>query len=71
MGQTKRKTVSDRLRWQIEHCGRTRYRISKDTGINQAALHRFVVVQTGLSLETVDKLADYFGLELGPRAEQK
>ena len=69
MTRTPPKTVSGCLRWQIEHCGKTRYQIAKETGVDQAALHRFIVGKTGLNLDTVDTLADYFGLELRPKAK--
>jgi DNA-binding Xre family transcriptional regulator len=58
-------TVSEQLRQAIERCGQTRYRISMETGIDQAALSRFVNdPDTGLTLASVDKLCSYLGLEL-------
>jgi transcriptional regulator with XRE-family HTH domain len=45
----------------------TRYQIAKDTGIDQAALMRFVRGQTSPRLDKADVLADYLGLELTKR----
>lgn len=56
--------ISDQLKKAIEECGQSRYRISQETGIEEAALSRFVNGKRGLTLETVDRLADYFGLRL-------
>lgn len=41
----------------------SRYRIWKDTGIDQSVLHR-IVNGGSCSLETADKLCEYLGLEL-------
>jgi transcriptional regulator with XRE-family HTH domain len=58
------KTISDQLRAAIESAGVSRYRIGKETGVNEAALSRFMSRKTGLDLSTVDRLAAYLGLEL-------
>jgi hypothetical protein len=50
----------------IEKCGKSRYQISKDTGIDQAILCRVVNGGT-CGLRTADKLCEYLGLELRPR----
>ena len=57
-------TVSDRRRVAIEAAGVSRYRISKETGVEQSALSRFVNGTRGLDLSSVDRLAAYLGLEL-------
>jgi transcriptional regulator with XRE-family HTH domain len=44
--------------------GVSRYRISKDTGVEQSALSRFMSGERGLDLVSVEKLAEYLGLEL-------
>jgi hypothetical protein len=56
----------------IEKSGRTRYQISKETGVDQAALCR--IVQGGrCGMATAEKLCEYLGLELRPvkRARSK
>ncbi len=64
------KTVAEKLRHEIETCGKSRYSISKSTGIKEASLCRFM--QGGsLKIETVDKLLDYFGYEIRKKARRK
>jgi len=57
-------SLSKELRKKINECGTTSYRISKDTGIDPASLGRFVKGQRGLSLYAIEKLMDYFNLEV-------
>ncbi|HEX8523292.1 MAG TPA: helix-turn-helix transcriptional regulator [Tepidisphaeraceae bacterium] len=65
------KNLSGRLRERIEQSGESRYRIARVTGISQAALSRFMSAERGLSLESADKLAEYFNLELVPAKRQR
>lgn len=58
------KTVSETIRAAIETADVTRYRIAKETGIEQSALSRFMSGERGLAMESIDLLAVYFGLEL-------
>jgi hypothetical protein len=51
------------IRKQIRTCGKSRYRISQDTGIEEAALCRIMQGKT-CAIETADILLKYFGLEL-------
>jgi DNA-binding Xre family transcriptional regulator len=50
----------------IETCGKTRYQISKEIGIDQAILCR-IVNGGSCGMKTADKLCEYLELELGPR----
>ena len=59
-------TVTDALKVAIERSGLTRYRIAKDTGIDEAALMRFLRGETSLRLDKADRLAAYLGLRLVP-----
>ena len=62
---TKPLSVSATIREAVEKASVTRYQIAKETGISEATLCRFA--QGGsLKLETLDKLAEYFGLGLLP-----
>ena len=63
----KRKTFSEQLRSAIERAPVTRYRISQDTGIAEGVLSRFVHGHVGLSIQSIDTLVEYLGLELVPR----
>ncbi len=56
--------MSEQLRQAIETSQFSRYRIWKETGVSQAALSRFMSGERSLTLDTVDVLADFLGLEL-------
>ena len=58
--------IVEAIRKQIKTCGKTRYRISQDTGVDEATLCR-IVAGRACSTETADILCKYFGLELGPK----
>ena len=62
---TNRKTsISDQLRDAILNSEKTRYKIAQETGLSQAALSRFVNGVSGLSLDSIDRIGDYLGLEI-------
>lgn len=62
-------TIIESLRKEIRTCGKSRYRISKDTGIDQAALCR--IMQGGsCKVETVEILYKYFGFEMKPKKKK-
>lgn len=56
----------------IEQSGKSRYQISKDTGIDQAVLCRITTGSgTGsCSTKTADILCKYLGLELKPKKKK-
>jgi len=64
----KRERFSDQLRRAVQQSDLTRYQISKQTGIDQSILSRFVNRGAGLSMESVDKLVDCLGLRLAKSA---
>lgn len=47
--------------------GLTRYQISRDTGVGEATLSKFQLRQRGLSMEALDKLGEFFELEIVAR----
>jgi len=55
--------IIETIRRQIETCGKSRYQISQDTGIDEAALCR-IMKGGSCKAETVDVLLKYFGIEL-------
>ena len=63
MGKKKTK-ISDQIRAAIEAADVTRYRIELETGIDKATLSRFMAGKGGMTVETLDKLGDYLGLEI-------
>lgn len=68
--RTKRASVSDQVRAAVERCGLTRYRIAKETGIDQATLSKFLSGERGLSTTALDTLGELLDLEVimrGPK----
>ena len=57
------KALSDQIRDAARRTGLTRYAISKETGISQPTLMRFMEGRVVTS-ETLDILAEYLGLRL-------
>lgn len=55
------KPFSQQLREAILKGGKSRYRISKETGITEAQLSRFVNGHADLALPTIDKLMNCIG----------
>jgi hypothetical protein len=60
----RKKPISDQLRYSVLHCGKSRYRISQETGITEAQLSRFVNGHADLALATIDILCECIGAEL-------
>lgn len=67
---TKPTKFSDQIRKAVEESGMTRYAIFKASGIDQATLSRFVHGQVGLSMDSLDVLADILGLEIVARGRK-
>jgi len=62
--------IIEEIRKQIEKSSESRYKISKDTGIDEAALCR--IMQGGsCKVETADKLLTYFGLTVTEKKSSK
>ena len=55
--------MTDQVRQAIDDSGITRYRIAQDTGIDESTLAKFYHGTRGLSLDNLDLLCDYLGLE--------
>jgi transcriptional regulator with XRE-family HTH domain len=68
---TKPAVISERIREAIEMADVSRYQISISTGVDQAALSRFMSRERGLSMEAIDALAEYFGFELVVRKKSQ
>ena len=56
--------ILDDIRKAIKASGKSRYRISKDTGISQGQLSELMAGTKGLSIEALERLADYLKLEI-------
>ena len=62
--------IVETLREYIIKSDKTRYRIAKDTGIDQATLCR-VMQGESCSVETAELLCEYFGLKLTEQPKRK
>lgn len=67
------KSVLDTMRTEVDMCGKSRYRISKDTGISQSLLCRLMNGERGLSIENLELLAEYLELDIviKPKNQQR
>ena len=63
--------VLDKIRAAIKSSGATRYRIAKDLDISQAQLSRLMSGERGLSIEALERLAEYLGLEIILRPKRR
>jgi DNA-binding Xre family transcriptional regulator len=66
----KRIKLTEQIRRAVADCGITRYRLWQLTGIDEAALSRFVGGQRGLSFESLDTLCDFLQIDIvvnGPK----
>ncbi|MHC4477713.1 MAG: helix-turn-helix domain-containing protein [Planctomycetota bacterium] len=62
--------IIETIRKHIRTCGKTRYRISKETGVGEDQLCRIMQGKT-CTLETADILLDYFGLTVAEKKTAK
>jgi hypothetical protein len=67
MAKKRSNLLTDQLRQAIDDSGHTRYRISKETGINEGALCEFYNGHRGLSMESMNALGEYLDLMIVPR----
>lgn len=58
------KRLSEQLREAIVKADVSRYEISKETGVDQAALSKFVLGRRGISVEAMDAIGLYLGLSI-------
>jgi predicted XRE-type DNA-binding protein len=67
MGKNKKHTrmkLSDQIRQAIDTSELSRYRIAKETGISHAMMSRFMSGERGFSMDSLDVLADYLGMNI-------
>ena len=60
----KKIKLSDQIRQAVDASGVSRYRISKDLGISESTMSRFMAGIGGLSMEYLDALADLLEMNL-------
>ena len=73
MAKKRSNLLTDQLRQAIDDSGLTRYRIAKETGINEAALSKFYLGQRGLSMKALNALGEFLQLTiiLGRKPDKK
>ena len=66
VGMAKRRSMkmADQIRQAIDDSGLTRYRISKETGIDESTLAKFYNGHRGLSMDALNRLGEYLGLRI-------
>jgi transcriptional regulator with XRE-family HTH domain len=63
----KRMNLTDQIRAAVDASGLSRYRICKTAGIDQAVMSRFMAGTRGMTLPTLNKLADVLALDVTAR----
>jgi transcriptional regulator with XRE-family HTH domain len=63
----RRVKLSDQIRRAVDASGLSRYRISKELGVAESTMSRFMSGQGGLSMENLDALADLLDLDITTR----
>jgi len=63
--------LTEQLRQAILDCGETQSDVCRATGIDKSALSRFMSGERGVSMENLNILGQYLGLDLVPRRQPK
>ena len=67
----KRTPITDLLRETIQESGLPFLTMEQETGVLRQSLMKFARGESTIHLDAADKLASYFGLELGPASKPK
>ena len=62
--------IRQAIREAIESDKRSRYRIAQETGISEPMLCLFMQSKRGMTLERLELLAEYLGLEIRPKSRK-
>ena len=60
----RRVALSDQIRQAVAGCGELPIHIARETSIDKSTLSRFLSEERGLPMKTLDRLADYLGLNI-------
>lgn len=61
----------EQIRKAVQASSKTRYRLSKESGVSEAQLSRLVNGKRGLSADNLERLADALGLEITIRPKRR
>jgi transcriptional regulator with XRE-family HTH domain len=64
--RTKSQRLSDQIRGAVNASGMSRYAICRMIALSQGSFSRFMSGQSGLSMETLDRLGELLDLEIMP-----
>jgi len=64
MAPRRKKKLSDQIRDAIDDSGKSRYRISHESEIDESALAKFYNGHRGLSTKALDRLAECLGMRI-------
>ena len=67
----KRIKLSDQIRQAVDSSGISQYRLSKEVRISKTSLSRFMRGERGLTLQALDRLADFLELEIVIRPKDR
>ena len=67
----KSRTMTETLRQAIADSGLAFIEIERQSGVLRQTLMKFARNEQSLRLDKADKLAEFFGLELGPASKPK
>jgi transcriptional regulator with XRE-family HTH domain len=65
------QSFSDQLREAVVTSGRSRYAICNEIGVAQSTMSRFMSGKGGLSMTSLDRLADLLGLSVTKKAKKR
>ena len=71
MASRKPKRLSDQIRQRVRESGYSGYAICKATGLDKGQLSHFLAGHRGLSLASLDILAEFLGLEVVCKSKRK
>lgn len=66
MAKNRARSLADEIRAAIKAQGYTKYRVSKECGIHESAVGRFVNRQGDLTLGNAERVMQFLGFEITP-----
>lgn len=63
--------ILDEIRQAIDRSEHSRYAISKSIGVSQAQLSRLMSGKSGLSIDSLERLAEFLNLEIVVRPKRR